>query len=87
MASNVTALLNVYQIDQRVMDRDAPFKYAFPTQGCLLQDCSNSPQRSLSSGYNVYSLIIIPSPAAAFAPGREYYVAESLSQLVTIFNA
>lgn len=87
MASNVTAVLNVYQINQNVMNRDAPFKYAFPTQGCLLQDVSGSPQRSLSSGYNVYGLIIIPSSAAANSFGTEYYVAETISQLATIFNA
>jgi len=84
--SNVTAVLNVYQINNRVMDRDAPLKFAFPTQGCLLQDVSGSPQRSLSSGYNVYGLIIIPSPGAANAFGTEYYVAETISQLATIFG-
>jgi len=87
MASNVTALLNVYQMDQSVMDRNAPKKFAFPTQGCLLSDCSDSPARSLSSGYNVYSLITVPSSAAANSTGHLYYVAETLAQLVTIFNA
>lgn len=85
--SNVTAVLNVYQINQRVLDRDNPYKYAFPTTGCIIQDVSGSPQRSLSSGYNVYGLIIIPSNAAANSFGTEYYVAETASQLVTIFNA
>ena len=87
MASNVTAVLNAYQINERVMVRDAPIKFAFPTQGCLLQDVSGSPTRSLSSGYNVYGLIIIPSSAAANSAGTEYYVAETIAQLVTIFNA
>lgn len=87
MASNVTAVLNAYQIDARVLDRDTPQKIAFPTQGCILQDCSTSPQRSLSSGYNVYGLIIVPSSAAANSAGTKYYVAETLAQLVTIFNA
>lgn len=87
MASNVTAVLNVYQINQRVLDRDQPIKYSFPTTGCIIQDVSGSPQRSLSSGYNVYGLIIIPSNAAANSFGTEYYVAETASQLVTIFNA
>ena len=87
MASNVTAVLNAYQINQRVLDRDTPQKISFPTQGCILQDCSTSPQRSLSSGYNVYSLVIVPSSAAANSFGTEYYLAETISQLVTIFNA
>lgn len=87
MASNVTAILNVYQINQTVMDRDVPRKLAFPTTGCIIQDVSGSPTRSLSSGYNVYGLIIVPSSAAANSLGTEYYVAETGSQLVTIFNA
>jgi hypothetical protein len=85
--ANVTAVLNVYQINQRVLDRDAPQKISFPTQGCTLQDCSTSPARSLSSGYNVYAMINIPSSAAANSFGTEYYVAETIAQLVTIFNA
>lgn len=87
MASNVTALINVYQLNQTVAPRDAPFKYSFPTQGCQIQDVSGSPTRSLSSGYNVYGLIIIPSNAAANSFGTEYYVAETAAQLITIFNA
>jgi len=87
MASNVTASINVYQINNRVMDRDSPQKFAFPTTGCILQDVSTSPQRSLSSGYNVYGLIIVPSSAAANSQGTSYYVAETIAQLATIFNA
>lgn len=83
--ANVTAVLNVYQINNRVLDRDAPLKFSFPTQGCILQDVSGSPQRSLSSGYNVYGLIIVPS-SAANSFGTEYYVAETISQLATIFG-
>lgn len=87
MASNVTAVLNAYQIDARVLDRDSPKKVSFPTQGCLLFDCSNSPTRSLSSGYNVYSLVVVPSTGAANSQGIQYYMAETIAQLVTIFNA
>lgn len=86
MATNVVSL-NVYQINQNVMARDAPLRYAFPSQGCLLQDVSASPTRSLSSGYNVYGAIIIPSSAAANSAGTIYYVPETLAQLVTLFNA
>lgn len=84
--AQVTSVLNVYQLDATVMDRNVPLKVAFPTQGCLLQDCSTSPARSLSSGYNVYGVIIVPSSAAANSAGTRYYVAETISQLVTIFN-
>lgn len=87
MASNVTAFINVYQVNQTVMDRDAPRRLSFPTTGCVLQDVSASPARSLSSGYNVYSLIIIPSSAAVNSQGTLYYCAETSAQLATIFNA
>ena len=78
--------VNVYQINQRVLDRDQPIKYGFPTTGVIIQDVSGSPQRSLSSGYNVYGLIIVPSNAAANSFGTEYYVAETYAQLVTLIG-
>lgn len=85
MATNL-ARLNVYQINNRVMDRDNPINIAFPTQGVLVFDCSTSPQRSLPSGYNVYAMLQIPSTAAADSTGTDYYVAETVAQVVTIFN-
>lgn len=87
MASNVTAVLNAYQINERVLDRNSPKKVSFPTQGCQLFDCSDSPTRSLSSGYNVYSMVVVPSTGAANSFGTEYYMAETLAQLVVVFNA
>lgn len=70
--------VNVYQINQRVLDRDAPQAIAFPSTGVLLSDASTSPARSLPSGYNVYGLITVP------ASGNLYYTAETLAQLVTL---
>jgi len=70
--------VNVYQINNRVMDRDAPIAMAFPSAGVLLNDVLSSPTRSLPSGYNVYGLITVP------ANGNLYYTAETLSQLVTL---
>lgn len=79
--------VNVYQINERVMPRDAPLKFGFPTAGTvIIQDVSGSPTRSLSSGYNVYGLIIVPSSAAANSAGTEYYVAETFAQLVTLIG-
>lgn len=80
------ALLNVYQINGTVLPRDSPIKYGFPTQGCLVKDVSSSPTRSLSSGYNVYGLIIVPQNGAADVNGTLYYVAETISQISTIFG-
>jgi len=79
--------VNVYQINQTVMDRDAPRKLGFPTAGLvIIQDVSASPTRSLPSGYNVYGLIIVPSSAAANSQGTLYYVAETYAQLVTLIG-
>lgn len=74
--------VNVYQINQTVMPRDTPAKFAFPTTGVILQDVSASPQRSLSSGYNVYGLIIVPGGVKL--ANQLYYTAETLAQLVTL---
>lgn len=80
------AFFNVYQINQTVLSRDQSQRIGFPTQGCLVEDCSASPTRSLSSGYNVYGLIIVPSPAAANSNGTLYYVGETAAQIATIFG-
>jgi len=87
MATNIVRL-NVYQIDNRVLDPGVPENIGFPTQGnILLWDCITSPTRSLSSGVNVYSMIQITAPGAAYSGGRSYYVAETIAQLTTLFNA
>jgi len=84
MANNFQ--VNVYQIDARVLPRDNPIKIGFPISGILIEDCSNSPQRSLSSGYNVYGVIIVPSSAAANSAGTRYYVAETVAQLAALIG-
>lgn len=75
-----TVGINCYQLNNRVFDRDSPQKFGFPTSGCLLADVSGSPTRSLSSGYNVYGLI------TTIANGNQYYVAETIAQLLTAFG-
>lgn len=54
---------------------------AFPTQGCLLGDCSGSPQRAIlpSGTISVYSSITFG--------GKIYYTQSTLASLVTAFNA
>lgn len=54
---------------------------AFPTQGCLLGDCSGSVQRALLPGgtISVYSSITFG--------GKIYYTQVTLASLVTSFNA
>lgn len=87
MATNIVRL-NVYQIDQRVMDPGVPQNVGFPTTGnILLWDCTTSPARSLPNGVNVYSMIQIASPGAANSAGKSYYVAETVAQIQSLFNA
>lgn len=84
MANNFQ--VNVYQIDAKVLPRDQPQKIGFPVAGIMIQDVSASPTRSLSSGYNVYGLIIVPSSAAANSQGTRYYVAETIAQLAVLIG-
>lgn len=87
MATNLVRL-NVYQLNQRVMDPGVPENIAFPTSGnILIWDTTTSPTRSLPSGVNVYSMLQIPSSGAANSSGNSYYVAETVAQVVTAFNA
>lgn len=80
MATNLVAL-NVYQINQKVgFESNASQRIAFPTQGLLVRDTSGSPARSLSTGYNVYSALEMPN-------GAQYYVTETASAIVSLFNA
>lgn len=78
--------VNVYQINQNVLPRDAPIKYGFPCTGVMIQDVSGSPQRSLSSGYNVYGAVIVPPGGSPNLFGTIYYVAETFSQLSTLIG-
>jgi hypothetical protein len=75
MANNFQ--VNVYQINQNVMVRDAPQRIGFPSTGVMLRDCSTSPARSLASGYNVYGIV-------QTSDGTQYYCAETIAQLAVI---
>ena len=81
MATNLVRL-GVYQINSKVgvSGQTCQF-FAFPTQGFIVQDVSNSPTRSLSTGYNVYSLL------QNVNTGTQYYVTETASSIVTLWNA
>jgi hypothetical protein len=87
MATNIV-LLNVYQFNNTVYDPGSPKLFGFPTTGnILLNSCLNSPTRSLSSGVNVYTMIQIQSTGAANSNGNQYYVAETVQQIQTLFNS
>ena len=87
MATNLVRL-NVYQINQRVMDPGVPENIAFPTSGnILIWDTTTSPTRSLPSGVNVYAMLQMQTPGAANSAGNLYYVAETVAQIVTAFDA
>ncbi len=78
--------VNVYAIENLVMDRNAPLRMIFPTAGIIVTDTINSPTRSLPSGYNVYACITVPSSAAANSQGTRYWVAETVAQLATLIG-
>lgn len=79
-------LANVYQLNGLVYPRDAPVKWGFPTSGLLYEDISTSPTRSLSSGYNVYSLIILGSNSDLPLGPRYFYLAETITQLAALIG-
>lgn len=76
--ANVVAT-NAYQINQHVIPLASVTQVGLPTQGCVLGDCFNSPQRYLRTGVNVYSFAIAPT-------GDKYYFQQTLAQLVTLFG-
>ena len=79
MATNLVAL-NVYQINSKVgVGTAISQRLAFPTQGVLVRDTIDSSNRSLSTGFNVYSALQLPD-------GTLYYVRETAAQVVTAFN-
>lgn len=80
MATNLVPL-NVYQINSTPgIGSDASIRIAFPTQGYLVRDCIGSSTRSLSTGYNVYAALQAPD-------GTLYYVRETQSAVITLWNA
>lgn len=80
MATNQVPL-NVYQINQKPPIPLADVsQISFPSTGVMLRDCINSPTRSLTTGVNVYS-------AVQDVNGNLYYCQQTISQLVTLFNA
>lgn len=71
----------VYQINQRnLAAAGTAILVGFPTQGCLFTDCTASPTRALTSTINVYCAIQVPN-------GDKYYVVQTVSQMITLFNA
>lgn len=77
MATNLVKL-NVYQINQNA-PLATPQAICFPSQGVLVRDVTNSPTGTLSTGVRVYS-------ALQTANGSQYYVVETPTQIVTLFN-
>jgi len=70
--------LNVYNINGDNVPGGVQ-ALAFPVTQCLLRDTIASPTRSLSTGVNVYSAVQFQNAL--------YYVAQTIAQLVTAFNA
>lgn len=77
MATNVVQL-NAYNLDLNTGSVVGK-TLAFPSTGCLLGDCSGSPQRVISPGISAYSFVEFE--------GETWYTQSTLAQLVTLFNA
>lgn len=84
--ANVVAT-NVYQINsnQTFPAAQSPV-IGFPTQGCLLRGVTNEENGTpgdliLANGVRAYGKIQL------VATGDQYYVKQTLAQLVTLFNA
>lgn len=79
MATNVVQV-NAYNLDLGT-GAAVGQTLAFPTQGCLLGDCSGSSDRALLPGgtVSVYSSITFG--------GKIYYTQQTLAGLVANFNA
>lgn len=72
--------INAYQINQRPIPLSEVTAVGLPVTGVVLQDCINSPTRSLSTGVSVYS------SATTLADGKIYYCQLTIGQLVTLVN-
>lgn len=78
--------VNVYQIDGQVLVRDQSIRMGFPTTGVIIQDCISSPTRSLPSGYNVYSFILVPDQGLPGNGGKKFYIQETYATLATLIG-
>lgn len=79
MATNIVTT-TVYQINQKNLVPTGAYLVGFPTQGCILTDCTASPTRALSNTINVYCAVQVPN-------GDKYYVVQTIAQMATLFNA
>lgn len=87
MASNLFSV-NVYQINQRPpIPLNTVAKKGFPTTGVLVDDVSNSPTRSLSTGVSVYTKLTLLSPNLISQANDVYYCAETYAQMIALINA
>lgn len=83
--ANLIVPLNVYQINSKpgfgATTPASSIRIGMPTNGgFLINDTINSPTRSLSTGFNVYSNLQSPT-------GTLYYVQETSAEVIALFNA
>lgn len=74
-------MANLFSIIPYQIDQFAPIPLVstqvryLPTTGVMLQDITNSPNRSLSTGVNVYTLVTL------VATGQKFYVSTTAATL------
>jgi hypothetical protein len=86
-----TFFVNAYQINQSPVNVQGILskRIGFANAGFgIIEDCSGSlTTRSLSTGFNVYSVIIASDGASSEnAGGTMYYCTETVQQLATIIG-
>jgi len=76
-------MANVFSIIPYLINQRSPVtaanatQIALPTTGVSVTDVTNSPDRSLSTGVNVYTLITV------LATGDKYYVSSTYATIIS----
>lgn len=87
MASNLFTV-NVYQINQRPpIALNQVSLIGLPTTGVSVQDITDSPDRSLSTGINVYTKLTVLQASLITQENTVYYCQETMAQMVALINA
>lgn len=85
--SNNLFTVNVYQIGQQPpTPLQNVTKMGFPGTGVLVTDITDSPNRSLSTGVNVYTKLTLIQSNLISQQQQVYYCQETLAQMVILIN-
>lgn len=87
MASNLFSV-NVYQINTHPpIALNQVSLRGLPTTGVIVTDITNSPNRSLSTGVNVYTKLTLLQANLITQQNDVFYCQETYAQMVALINA